>query len=37
MKYVITGIHKFVVGTLLLIGLLTLGSAPAFCQKAETI
>jgi hypothetical protein len=37
MKDAITGIHKVVVGALLLVGLLTLGSTPAFCQKAETI
>jgi hypothetical protein len=37
MKDAITEIHKVVVGTLLLVGLLTVGSAPAFCQKAETI
>jgi hypothetical protein len=37
MKNVITEMHKFVVGTLLLIGVLTAGSTPAFCQKAETI
>ncbi len=37
MKDVITEMHKFVVGTLLLIGVLTAGSTPAFCQKAETI
>jgi len=36
-KDVITEMHKFVIGTLLLIGLLTVGSSPAFCQKAETI
>jgi hypothetical protein len=36
-KDVITEMHKFVIGTLLLIGLLTVGSTPAFCQKAETI
>ena len=36
-KDAITGIHKVVVGTLFLVGLLTLGSTPAFCQKAETI
>ncbi|MGC1169823.1 MAG: hypothetical protein WA886_13030, partial [Candidatus Acidiferrales bacterium] len=34
---VITEMHKVVVGTLLLSGLLTVGSNPAFCQKAETI
>ncbi|MGA7852188.1 MAG: hypothetical protein WCA15_02610 [Candidatus Acidiferrales bacterium] len=34
---VITEMHKVVVGTLLFIGLLTVGGAPAFCQKAETI
>ncbi len=28
---------KVVIGTLLLIGFLTVGSTPAFCQKAETI
>jgi hypothetical protein len=33
----ITEMHKVVVGTLLLIGLLTAGSTAAFCQKAETI
>ena len=33
----ITEMHKVVVGTLLLIGLLTGGSTAAFCQKAETI
>jgi hypothetical protein len=32
-----TKIHKVVVATLLLIGLLTMGSTAAFCQKAETI
>jgi hypothetical protein len=37
MKDAITEIHKVVVGTLLLVGLLTVGSTPAFCQKAETI
>ena len=37
MKDVITEMHKFLVGTLLLIGVLTVGSTPAFCQKAETI
>jgi hypothetical protein len=37
MKDVITAMHKFLVSTLLLIGVLTLGSTPAFCQKAETI
>jgi hypothetical protein len=37
MKDVITAIHKVVVGTLLTVGLLTVGSSPAFCQKAETI
>ena len=36
-KDVITGMHKFLVGTMLLIGVLTVGSTPAFCQKAETI
>ena len=36
-KNAITRMYKFVVGTLLLIGLLTVGSIPAFCQKAETI
>ena len=36
-KDVITWMHKAVVGTLLFIGLLTVGSTPAFCQKAETI
>ena len=35
-KGVITETHKVAVGTLLF-GLLTLGSTPAFCQKAETI
>jgi hypothetical protein len=34
---VITEMHKVVVGTLLSVGLLTVGSTPAFCQKAETI
>jgi hypothetical protein len=34
---VITETHKVVVGSLFLIGLLTVGSTPAFCQKAETI
>jgi hypothetical protein len=34
---VITERHKVVVGSLFLIGLLTVGSTPAFCQKAETI
>ena len=34
---VITEMHKVVVCTLLLIGVLTVGSTPAFCQKAETI
>jgi hypothetical protein len=34
---VVTEMHKAFVGTLLLIGLLTVGSTPAFCQKAETI
>jgi hypothetical protein len=33
----VTAMHKVVVGTLLLIGLLTMGSTAAFCQKAETI
>lgn len=37
MKDVITWMHKAVAGTLLFIGLLTVGSTPAFCQKAETI
>jgi hypothetical protein len=37
MKDVITAMHKFLVSTLLLIGVLTVGSTPAFCQKAETI
>ena len=34
---VITGMYKVGAGTMLLIGLLTLGSPSAFCQKAETI
>ncbi len=34
---VITKMHKVVVGALLFISLLTVGSTPAFCQKAETI
>ena len=33
----ITGMYKVGAGTMLLIGLLTLGSPSAFCQKAETI
>jgi hypothetical protein len=36
-KNVVTEMYKFVISTLLLIGLLTVGSTPAFCQKAETI
>lgn len=36
-KNVLTEMYKVVVSTLLFIGLLTLGSTPAFCQKAETI
>jgi hypothetical protein len=36
-KGVITEMHRVVIGTLIVIGLLTVGSAPAFCQKAETI
>lgn len=36
-KNVLTEMYKVVVGTLLFVGLLTLGSTPAFCQKAETI
>ncbi|MFZ3332505.1 MAG: hypothetical protein WA197_17855 [Candidatus Acidiferrales bacterium] len=34
---VVIEMHKVVLGALLFIGLLTVGSTPAFCQKAETI
>jgi len=36
-KHVVTEMYKVGVGTALLIGLLTVGSTSAFCQKAETI
>lgn len=37
MKNVITGIHKVAIGTLILMGLLTMGSTAVFAQKSEVI